>query len=276
MANDREQFDAASFLDDFDKEFESSDPVAEAPEEQGDENDLELLPEDSVEGDDDVVEEESEPVSTEEPIEETPEEPKEEPVVTQPEVNDPDIHKRNEAFKKLREEKERLEQSDALLAELAAQYGVSKEELIKRFKDERTKKEAEKQGIPLEQFKRMQELENEVQTIKQKYQQEAFTYEAERLVQKYNIPANQVEEVFKKIGELGLDVVGNPKLLDVAYRALNYEVALQKGRQAQLEETKKRRQTTGSPSLGTKGTTVDTSESDMDAEIDAFLKEKIG
>jgi hypothetical protein len=73
-----------------------------------------------------------------------------------------------------------------------------------------------------------------------------------------------------------MDVLSNPKLLEVAYKALNYDVALQKGRQAQLEETKKRRETTASPSLGTKGTNVDTSSADMDAEIDAFLKEKIG
>jgi hypothetical protein len=112
--------------------------------------------------------------------------------------------------------------------------------------------------------------------MKQRYQQETFNYEAEKLVQKYNIPANQVETIFQQIGQLGMDVLSTPKLLEVAYKALNYDVALQKGRQAQLEETKKRRETTASPSLGNKGGNVDTSVADMDAEIDAFLKEKIG
>lgn len=272
MANDREQFDANAFLDDFDKEFEGDKDVAtDIPDEQDEE-----ITEEPVEGEaDDIPVEENESESSEEPLEPEVEETAE-PAAPTPDVNDPDMHKRNEAFKKLREEKERLEQSDVFLQELAAQYGISKEELITKFKEDRMKKQAEQQGIPLEQFKRMQELENEVKTIKQKYQQEAFNYEAERLVQKYNIPANQIEEVFGKIGALGLDVMSNPKLLEVAYKALNYEVALQKGRQAQLEETKKRRETSASPSLGTKGTNVDTSQTDMDAEIDAFLKEKFG
>jgi hypothetical protein len=147
---------------------------------------------------------------------------------------------------------------------------------MKKFKEEQTVKQAKEQGMSVEQFKRLQQLEQQVQTISQKSQQEVFNYEAERLVQKYNIPANQINEVFGKIGALGIDVLANPKLLEVAYKALNYEVALQKGRQSQLEETKKRRETTASPSLGTKGPNVDSSSSDEDAEIDAFLKERFG
>jgi hypothetical protein len=281
MANDREQFDASSFLADFDKEFEgtktpeaavpatqdtkqATPPPTEDVEEQVEEPKEEALPEDeeAVETPEELAEETEEPEVTDE----------------QPsaQVNDPDVHKRNEAFKKLREEKQKLEQSDKFLSELATQYGISKDELMTKFKEDRLKKEAQKQGIPLDQFKRMQTLEQEVQTIKQRYQQETFNYEAEKLVQKYNIPSTQVEEVFAQIGRLGMDVISNPKLLDVAYKALNYDIALQKGRQAQLAETKKRRETTASPSLGNTGGNVDTSAADMDAEIDAFLKEKIG
>jgi hypothetical protein len=278
MANDRDQFDVSSFLSSFDKEFtQEAKPEATAvPETQE-----KQLPKEPVA--------QATPPTTEEQVE-TPEQTEELPAETQPAeeptveaeetssepINDPDVHKRNEAFKKLREEKEKLEQSDKFLADLASQYGLTKEELVDKFKNDRVKKEAEKQGIPIEQFKRMQQLEQEVQTIKQRYSQETFNYEAERLVQKYNIPANQVDGLFQQIGALGIDVLNNPKLLEVAYKALNYDVALQKGRQAQLEETKKRRETTASPSLGTKGTNVDTSSTDMDNEIDAFLKEKLG
>jgi hypothetical protein len=278
MANDREQFDVSSFLSSFDKEFtqEAKPETTAVPETQEKE-----LPKEPVA--------QATPPTTEEQVE-TPEQTEELPAETQPAeeptveaeetssepINDPDVHKRNEAFKKLREEKEKLEQSDKFLADLASQYGLTKDELVEKFKNDRIKKEAEKQGVPIEQYKRMQQLEQEVQTIKQRYSQETFNYEAERLVQKYNIPANQVDGLFQQIGALGMDVLSNPKLLEVAYKALNYDVALQKGRQAQLEETKKRRETTASPSLGTKGTNVDTSSADMDAEIDAFLKEKIG
>jgi hypothetical protein len=278
MANDKEKFDVSSFLSSFDKEFtQEAKPEATAvPETQE-----KQLPKEPVA--------QATPPTTEEQVE-TPEQTEELPAETQPAeeptveaeetssepINDPDVHKRNEAFKKLREEKEKLEQSDKFLADLASQYGLTKDELVEKFKNDRVKKEAEKQGIPIEQFKRMQQLEQEVQTIKQRYSQETFNYEADRLVQKYNIPANQVDGLFQQIGALGIDVLSNPKLLEVAYKALNYDVALQKGRQAQLEETKKRRETTASPSLGTKGTNVDTSSTDMDNEIDAFLKEKLG
>jgi hypothetical protein len=278
MANDREQFDVSSFLSSFDKEFtQEAKPEATAvPETQEKQEPKEPVAQ-------------ATPPTTEEQVE-TPEQTEELPAETQPAeeptveaeetssepINDPDVHKRNEAFKKLREEKQKLEQSDKFLADLASQYGLTKEELVEKFKNDRVKKEAEKQGVPIEQYKRMQQLEQEVQTIKQRYSQETFNYEADRLVQKYNIPANQVDGLFQQIGALGIDVLSNPKLLEVAYKALNYDVALQKGRQAQLEETKKRRETTASPSLGTKGTNVDTSSTDMDNEIDAFLKEKLG
>jgi hypothetical protein len=278
MANDREQFDVSSFLSSFDKEFtgEAKPEATAVPETQEKQEPKEPVAQ-------------ATPPTTEEQVE-TPEQTEELPAETQPAeeptveaeqtssepINDPDVHKRNEAFKKLREEKQKLEQSDIFLTDLASQYGLTKEELVEKFKNDRVKKEAEKQGVPIEQYKRMQQLEQEVQTIKQRYSQETFNYEADRLVQKYNIPANQVDGLFQQIGALGIDVLSNPKLLEVAYKALNYDVALQKGRQAQLEETKKRRETTASPSLGTKGTNVDSSDADIDAEIDAFLKEKIG
>jgi hypothetical protein len=272
MANDKEQFDASAFLADFDKDFE----VKETPQPAVPETQETKEPTPAPASVEEQVEEPKEEALPEQPAEQV-EEPAQEPSQdTDVPVNDPDIHKRNEAFKKLREEKEKLEQSDKFLSELATQYGLSKDELITKFNEDRLKKEAEKQGIPLDQFKRMQTLEQEVNTMKQRYQQETFNYEAEKLVQKYNIPATQIETIFQQIGTLGMDVLNNPKLLEVAYKALNYDVALQKGRQAQLEDTKKRRETTASPSLGNKGGNVDTSVADMDAEIDAFLKEKIG
>jgi len=281
MANDKEKFDVSSFLSSFDKEFTASTAVKEEakPDVQVEQpSDGEKPPEPEK-----VATEETPVVTEEKPAEDNTEVPVEEPAKTEEPVvptieavNDPDLHKRNEAFKKLREEKEKLEASDKFLAELANQYGVTKDELIKKFKDEQLTKQAKESGMSVEQFKRLQQLEQQVQTISQKSQQDAFNFEAERLVQKYNIPANQVNEVFGKIGALGIDVLANPKLLEVAYKALNYDVALQKGRQAQLEETKKRRETTASPSLGTKGPNVDTSSSDDDADIDAFLKEKLG
>jgi hypothetical protein len=269
---DKENFDVGTFLNEFDKEFEET----AVPETQGDDE----VVEETTEKVEEVVEEitetpEQEPEELEEtPVEETVE-PEEKPT-QDVDVNDPDIHKRNEAFKKLREEKQKLEESDKLLGELAAQYGISKEELITKFKEDRIKKQAESQGMSVEQYKRLQALENEVSTIREQYQREAFNFEAERLVRKYNLSEKEVEGAILQISGMGVDVLSNPKLLEPMYKALNYDTAVEKGRQVQLQETKKRRESTASPTLGTRGTNVDTSETDMDGEIDAFLQEKLG
>jgi len=279
MANDREQFDAASFLSDFDKEFDTKEPTA-SPEEQAEPKEVATVAtQEQVEApkDEELPEEET-PVETQddEELADVEVEAEEETPATNTPTNDPDVHKRNEAFKKLREEKEKLVESDKFLSELAASYGMSKDEMIAKIKQDQIAKQAKEKGVPVEQFQKMQQLEQEVATIKQRYLTETFNIEAERLVNKYNISPAEVQKVFEQIGATGLDVLNNPKLLEVAYKAINYDVALQKGRQKQLEETKKRRETSVSPSLGTKGTNVDTSDADMDAEIDAFLKEKIG
>jgi hypothetical protein len=268
---DKENFDVSSFLDDFDKDFEET----AVPEAQGDKDEVAEPTEKVVE---ETVEEkpeelpEPEPEDVEEPLEELEETPEQH----QDDVNDPDIHKRNEAFKKLREEKQKLEESDRLLAELATQYGITKDELIKKFKEDRIKKQAESQGMSVEQYKRLQTLENEVTTIREQYQREAFNYEADRLVRKYGISEKEFQTAILQISGLGVDVLSNPKLLEPLFKSINYDAAIEKGRQVQLAETKKRRESAASPTLGTRGNNVDSSDTDMDAEIDAFLKEKIG
>jgi myosin heavy subunit len=263
---DKESFDVGALISDLDKEFEE---VA-VPETQGDEEQTEV-----VEKQEPQVEEVEE-TPQEEPQEDEELEELEEKPTQDVDVNDPDIHKRNEAFKKLREEKQKLEESDKLLAELAEQYGISKEELITKFKEDKIKKQAEQQGMSVEQYKRLQTLESEVSTIREQYQREAFNFEAERLVRKFNLTEKEVEGVILQISAMGIDLLSNPKLIEPMYKALNYETAVEKGRQAQLAETKKRRESAASPTLGTKGTNVDTSETDMDGEIDAFLQEKLG
>jgi len=264
---DKESFDVGALISDLDKEFEQ----AAVPETQGDEEPVEVLEEQEP---DETVEEPSQ--EEEAPKQEPQEEKLEENPTQDVGVNDPDTHKRNEAFKKLREEKQKLEESDRLLGELATQYGVTKEELIHKFKEDKIKKQAEQQGMSVEQYKRLQTLESEVSTIREQYQKEAFNFEAERLVRKFNLTEKEVEDVILQISAMGVDLLSNPKMLEPLYKSINYDAALQKGRQAQLAETKKRRESTASPTLGTKGTNVDTSDTDMDNEIDAFLKEKIG
>jgi hypothetical protein len=189
-------------------------------------------------------------------------------------VNDPDEHKRNEAFKNLREERDKLAESDKFLGELATQYGLSKEELIKRYKDEANKKQAEKEGMTPEQFKKMQDLQKEVEEIKLNRRKEIFNYEAQKVSDKFNLSEKEMVELFDYASESKIDILNNPALLEFAYRAKNYDNAVEQGRQQQLQTSKKRR----ARSVGQTGTQKSTVPVDerkiMEAEIDAFLKEK--
>ena len=189
-------------------------------------------------------------------------------------VNDPDEHKRNEAFKNLREERDKLAESDKFLTELATQYGLSKEELIKRYKDEANKKQAEKEGMTPEQYQKMQELQKEVEEIKLNRRKEVFNYEAQKVSDKFNLSEKQMVELFDYASANKIDILNNPALLEFAYRAKNYDNALEQGRQQQLQTSKQRR----AKSVGQTGTQKSAPPVDemasMEAEIDAYLKEK--
>lgn len=231
-----------------------------------------------------------ETASVEEVTEEAPEAQEQEPEVYDPEeiveeddvdedyeeeepaVNNPDEHKRNEAFKQLREERDKLAESDKFLSDLAAQYGLSKDELVQRYRNEANKKQAEKEGMTPEQYQKMQELQKEVEEIKLNRRKEVFNYEAQKVSDKYNLTEKQMVELFDYAQANGITILDNPALLEFAYRAKNYDTALEQGRQKQLETTKKRRQT----SVGQTGTQKSAPPADevsqMEAEIDEYLR----
>lgn len=192
----------------------------------------------------------------------------------EPVVNDPDEHKRNEAFKKLREERDKLAESDKFLSDLAAQYGLTKEELVKRYRDEANKKQAEKEGMTPEQYAKMQELQKEVEEIKLNRRKEIFNYEAQKISDKYQLTEPEMVELFDYAQENKINILDNPTLLEFAYRAKNYDNALEQGRQKQLETSKQRR----SKSVGQTGTQKSAPPVDemanMEAEIDAYLREQ--
>lgn len=189
-----------------------------------------------------------------------------------PAPNDEDIRKRNEAFKKLREERDQMAKSDKFLSDLAAQYNMSKEELINKYNEELNVKKAKEQGIDPAQFKKMQEMENKIQKIEQEKQREVFNLRANQIAEKYRLSENQMMQLFNSARQLNIDVMGNPGLLEFIYRAVNYDNAIEQGRQVQLETTKKRK-STSTGSTGTVGKKVDTTEAEIDKEIENYLKE---
>lgn len=188
-------------------------------------------------------------------------------------VFDPELHKRNEAFKKLRVERDQMARSDKFLSDLASQYSMTKEELIQKYTDELSKKQAEEKGIDPKQYKKMQEMEQKIQQIEDEKSREVFNLRASQISEKYRLNDNQMMNLFQYAGQFNLDIIKNPDLLEFVYRAVFYDNAVEQGRQSQLETSKKRK-STSTGKTGTSGKQFETTEEDMQSEIDSFLREQ--
>jgi hypothetical protein len=254
----QKEFDVTQLVAELDEEF-SNEPAEETSDpawvDEGEESDA----------DQPLEEEEAEEQEVEED-EEAPEPEQEET----PHLDD-DLHRRNEAFKKLREERDQLAASDKFLSDLASQYGLTKEQLIKKYSEELTEKQAKEAGVDPKQFKKMQELEKKVAEIEAEKNREVFNLKAGQLANKYNLNDKEMMNLFSEAQKLNIDILTNPDLLEFAYKAVNYEKALEMGKQKQLEISKKRRSTSvGKP---TSGSNVDLSDYDEDKEIENYLKQ---
>jgi len=258
LKTEEKRMNKAIDLDAIERELEAE-FTETAPEEEVTEEVLETQEQEPVV--DEVEDEDYEEVEDDDSEEEVP-------------VNDPDEHKRNEAFKRLREERDQLAESDKFLNDLAAQYGLTKDELIKRYKDEADKKNAEKSGMTPEQYKELQDMKQRLEQTELERKKQVFNYEAQKISDKYNLSEAEMVEIFSYAQSNGIAITDNPSLIEFAYRAKNYDNALEQGRQKQLETTKKRRQT----SVGQTGTQKAAPPVDelaaMEAEIDAYLKQQ--
>ena len=259
----QEKFNIDKIVEELDKEFAVEAEVPQASLEEQDKEEINEAPVEE-ETEEAVEEEESEEQEVEED-EEVADEEQVEAVVSE------DLHKRNEAFKSLRQERDRLAASDRFLSELATQYGLTKEQLMERFTKQQQEKAAKEQGIEPEQYRKMVALEQKVQQIEEDKRREVFNIRAEAFANYYELNDDDLQLVFEEAGRLGLDVTKDPKLLEVVYRNLAYDDALEQGRQQQLENSRKRTKTS-TGKTGTQGVQVDT-ESDWDAEITKALKD---
>jgi len=258
MEKDRMDLDA--IIEELDNEFDGEvvEQLEETPLEEGDDT--------AVEGD---IEEDETLDEQEEENLDNPEDDSEEPEET---VNDEDVHKRNNAFKVLREERDNLAASEKFLQEMAADYGLTKDQLIERFRADQAKKDAEKQGLSPEQFAKIQGMETRLKEVEESKSREIFNIKAEQLASKYSLKNNDMVNLFKEATKMKLDVTANPELLEFVYRSLNYDKAINQGRQDQIATTKKRRKTS-TGATGTVGSKVTVSEEKKwDKEIDALIE----
>ena len=218
------------------------------------------------------LEEVTEADGVEEVVEETPavEEPtvKEVTEVTQPSKSDA-------AFKRMREEaasyKAQAEQNASyanVIKEIAQANGITPEELIKNYNDRKMEQEAEKQGIPVEVYSKLQALEQEVQVLRTKPIEEKFNSQMNGLIEKYKLDDSSVSEFYQQAHENGFDLL-KVKDIEKVYNFLNVDKVIHQKEQERLEQKEKIKKQAPLPP-----TTTTRVEVDEDAEIEAMLKKR--
>jgi len=254
---EKQGFNIDSLVEELDAEFaseaESEDsPVAQVEEEPAETEEAEQVEEEL----------EDEEAEEDEEVEEEAEE----------EEEDEELHRRNEAFKRLREERDQYAETDKFLEEIAAEYGLSKQQLIQNWRDETARRRAKNQGITPAQFARQQELEQKVAELELQNRKEIFNIRTQALVDRYNLSESDVDDMFAQANTMGIDITTNPDLLEFVYKATNYDSALEQGRQQQLANSKKRSKTAAGRT-GTRGTPTEESDN-WDNEIESILREQ--
>lgn len=253
---EKQGFNIDSLVDELDKEFASEAESEDSPVAQ-----VEEEPAETEEAEQEVEEElEDEEAEEDEEVEEEAEE------------EDEELHRRNEAFKRLREERDQYAETDKFLEEIAAEYGLSKQQLIQNWRDETARRRAKNQGITPAQFARQQELEQKVAELELQNRKEVFNIRTQALVDKYNLSESDVDDMFAQANDMGIDITTNPDLLEFVYKATNYDSALERGRQQQLANSKKRSKTAAGRT-GTRGRPTEESDN-WDNEIESILREQ--
>lgn len=250
---------------------DNADIMAQLMEEYNDDHQQEPVGDEDTTELEEVVEEETETVD--EPAEDNADEPTAE--TTETTETTEMSSKANQAFKQMREElnayKTMAQNNEAyanVIKEIAEANNTTPEELIKNYNDKKTASEAEKAGVPVEVYKKLNSLEAEVQTLRNKPIEERFNAQIQGLVDKYKLQDNELREFFVEANANGFDLT---KVKDIGkvYEFLNVDKVINKKEQERLEQKEKiKKQAPLSPEQ----TTV--VEVDEDAEIEAMLKKR--
>lgn len=183
--------------------------------------------------------------------------------------------KTNEAFKQMRQDMETYKaqaQQNAsyanIIKEIAETNGITPEELIQNYNDRKAAQEAEKQGIPVEVYKKLNALEQEVQMLRAKPIEEKFNNQMNSLISKYNLQEQDVKDFYLQAHENGFDLT-KVKDIEKVYSFLNVDKVINQKEQERLEQKEKIKKQAPLPP-----TTTTAVEVDEDAEIKAMLEKR--
>lgn len=188
----------------------------------------------------------------------------------------PDKRTPDQAFAEMRRKLEATEPIAQWVQQLAEQQGFKDpQELIDAYEQQRLAREAEEKGIPVDVYQRLAKLEEENRLKDEAMFAERFNREVETTKDKYNLTDEQINEVFKFMGQNGyIDEKGRTSIaFEDAYILANRDTLIQqaeeRGRQAYLEE-KRKKQTQATPVVGTHA--KDKNGDDLDYSTEGIFK----
>lgn len=241
--------DTGALLEQFEQEYTESEPETETEEPNAQE-----VPGEQGDG-------ESDPETEKDPE-------------TEEDINDPDVHKRNDAFKRMREENKELARYKAFVEKMAQDNGYEDpSQIFTAYEEQSLAKEAEERGVDLETMKEIDTLRRQTEAKALEEQQAAFQQEREATIEKYNLSDEDVQTIHNYVHENGLFNLG----FEQAYKLANFDNLLEgaknEGRQNYLSDKKKRQQSAAlNPGTNTISNSDVASDGLTDDEFEKTLK----
>jgi hypothetical protein len=177
----------------------------------------------------------------------------------------------NEAFKNMRLQLEEANKKASLVDKIAKENGISSEEVLKRYEESLIQKQAEKQQIPVDVLKRLNDQENKINQMSYQSFASNFNSQVEKVKSDNNLTDDEIFAVMDYMKDNQL----NPQTIkfEHAYFLANKDTIIQKQiektRQQELSDKKKRQQSSAIPNDGSASPTDDVGD-----EVLAFLKEE--
>jgi len=189
----------------------------------------------------------------------------------------------NRAFAEMRRKAKELEVFKDFVERVAAQSGMTPEQLMQVYEDRVIEQKAKEQNIPVDVYKRLHKLEQENKEIRRQAAIDKFNAQVDSVKTKYGLSDKDLDAVFRFIGENGLvDPATNLPVIDfeIAYKAATYdqmkERSAREAEQKYLAQKKRRQQQSPVPHTGGQAPQL-THRADWPIEkVEKYVRERYG
>lgn len=179
------------------------------------------------------------------------------------------------AFAQLRRERDEFARVAKWVSDLAAQSGMTVEQLMERYEQQRLQKEAEAKGVPVEVLQKLQTLENENKTIRDQMNAERFNQQVNATLQKYNGNAENFEKTLQYAMENGLveALKTGAITFEAAYKLAHMDTLIEEAKQQAIQENLSMQRKRQQEAPFANGGVVAQPQSDLDEIVANDVKE---